>query len=220
MPEHDLAVGFQGQEVRPHGNAAEEVAGAVDGVDDPAAAAPALAARPFLAEDPVVGEGLAQAETMNASQARSAAVTGESSALWSATTPRAEYSRAISPARRDTRRATSSSFAKSVLMGEMLHRRPRANRSAGGWYKDEVDRRATSYWLSGPASARVAAGATPPPTPLPTTTPAVDPDPLRADAAAAGKWIGAAIQSGYLSRARVLRAPSPGTSTTSRPSTR
>ena len=38
------------------------------------------------------------------------------------------------------------------------------------------------------------------PTPLPTTTPAVDPDPLRADAAAAGKWIGAAIQSGDADR--------------------
>ena len=38
------------------------------------------------------------------------------------------------------------------------------------------------------------------PTPPPTAEPATDPDPLRADAAAAGKWIGAAIQSGYLSQ--------------------
>ena len=43
------------------------------------------------------------------------------------------------------------------------------------------------------------------PTPLPTTIPAVDPDPLRADAAAAGKWIGAAIQSGYLNQPAYAR---------------
>jgi endo-1,4-beta-xylanase len=43
------------------------------------------------------------------------------------------------------------------------------------------------------------------PSPLPSATPPADPDPLRADAAAAGKWIGAAIQSGYLSEAPYTR---------------
>ena len=43
------------------------------------------------------------------------------------------------------------------------------------------------------------------PNPLPTATTAPDPDPLRADAAAAGKWIGAAIQSGYLNQPAYTR---------------
>lgn len=38
------------------------------------------------------------------------------------------------------------------------------------------------------------------PNPVPTPSPAPDPDPLRLDAAATGKWIGAAIQSGYLNQ--------------------
>jgi endo-1,4-beta-xylanase len=36
------------------------------------------------------------------------------------------------------------------------------------------------------------------PSPLPTASPVIDPDPLRIDAATAGKWIGTAIQSGFL----------------------
>jgi len=43
------------------------------------------------------------------------------------------------------------------------------------------------------------------PSPLPTASPAIDPDPLRADAAAAGKWIGTAIQSGFLNEAVYAR---------------
>ena len=43
------------------------------------------------------------------------------------------------------------------------------------------------------------------PNPLATTLPAPDPDPLRADAAAVGKWIGAAIQSGYLNQQAYTR---------------
>jgi len=44
------------------------------------------------------------------------------------------------------------------------------------------------------------------PSPVATPTPPADPDPLRADAAAAGKWIGAAIQSGYLSQPPYTRS--------------
>ena len=68
-----------------------------------------------------------------------------------------------------------------------------------GWYKEAVARRAALVLVLLPGlGACGSGGGYSAPSPLPSATPATIPDPLRADAAAAGKWIGAAIQSGYL----------------------
>lgn len=56
----DDAVGFESDEIAPEVIASYEVAGAVDGVYDPAAAGGALAVRAFFAEEAVVGEGLGE----------------------------------------------------------------------------------------------------------------------------------------------------------------
>ena len=57
---HHFAVGFQADQVGPGRIAAHEIAGAVDGVDDPAAAAARGFLRALLAEQAVVREGALQ----------------------------------------------------------------------------------------------------------------------------------------------------------------
>ena len=85
----------------------------------------------------------------------------------------------------------------------MVHR---VERARCGWYNLDMVPRAAPVLvlLLGLAACGGGASSTAP-SPLPTLTPPPDPGPLRADAAAAGKWIGAAIQSGYLNQAAYTR---------------
>ena len=55
-----VAISFEGQHDTPEGNASHEAAGAVDGVDNPAAPAARFAFRAFLPQQAVVGKGLFQ----------------------------------------------------------------------------------------------------------------------------------------------------------------
>src|SRR5207244_1314012 len=56
-PDRHLAFRFERDQDAPGGYAAQEVAGAVDGVDDPAAAAPGRGPAALLAQQAVLGEG-------------------------------------------------------------------------------------------------------------------------------------------------------------------